>query len=307
MREKNAFVIACHTNPDGDGIGSSLGLGLTLRGLGKDVNVLLEDYNEKYNVIPGKELIYHGEWADLRPDVFVCLDCGAADRLGGARQFLEKAGTAVCVDHHTGGALMADYSLIDPLASSTCELVYQLIAPEFGLSMDAASALYAGIVDDTGGFRHGCTGKETLHIAAELVGMGIPFTDIYNELMERHSPTEAFVFGEALRETRLFAGGKLAISTLTAKEMAKYKATGQDVGGIAEYLRNIRGVEISALIYEKIPGNVKVSLRSKSADVSELCRGFGGGGHVNAAGCSFSGKIEDAAETVRKALEGLVK
>jgi len=306
MREKSTFAVAGHINPDGDDVGACLALGMTLAGLGKDVNVLLEDYSAKFDIIPGKELLYRGDWSQLAPDVIFCLDCGAADRLGGARPLLEKAGVTVCVDHHTGGTLTADLSLIDPLASSTCELVYRLITPEFGLTFDAACAIYAGIVDDTGGFRHGCTGKETLQIAAELVGMGIPFTEIYSDLMERHSAKEAAVFGEALRNTRFLSGGRFVLSVLPAGKMAEHKATGQDLGGIVEYLLNIRGAEVSALIYEPTPRKIKASLRSKTADVSALCRAFGGGGHVNAAGCSFDGEIEAAVETVAKALEGIV-
>ncbi|MCL2352119.1 MAG: DHH family phosphoesterase [Firmicutes bacterium] len=306
MREKNTFSVAGHVNPDGDGVGSCLALGMTLAALGKDVKVLLEEYNQKFDVIPGKNLLYKGDWAQLRPEAFFCMDCGAADRLGAARAVLKNAGATVCVDHHTGGTLSADYSLIDPQASSTCELVYELLAPGFGLSFDAARALYAGIVDDTGGFRHGCTGKRTHLIAAELVDKNIPFTDIYNELMERHSPTEAFVFGEALRRTRLLAGGKIALAVLSAGDMAQYGATGQDMGGIAEYLLNIRGVEISALVYEKSPGNAKASLRSKDADVAAVCRGFGGGGHVHAAGCSFEGELADAAGKIAVETERLI-
>jgi len=305
LQNGDGFVIAGHTNPDGDAIGACLAMGLALTGLGRKANVVLEEYNKKFNVIPGQNLVYKGDVNALEPDVLVCLDCAGADRLGAARGLLDKARVTVCVDHHISNDFAADHTVLDPAASSTSEIVYRIIEPIARIDADIASALYAGVVFDTGGFRHGCASAETLRVAAKLMEKGIPFTEIYNELLHRNSAVEAAAFGEALKNISYYAGGRVCRSFIAAGFLRDLGAGGQDLDNIAEYMLNIRGVMVSAFMYEKPDGSVKVSFRSKKEDVSVIAKGYGGGGHAHAAGATLNGSLDEVRDRVTEKLTAL--
>ncbi len=300
LKRAENIVIAAHVNPDADAIGSSLGLAMALGKLGKRPRVVLEAYNSKYDVIPGKEFIYNGS-LDIPMDVFVCLDCSSLARLGEAAELFLKAPVTLCVDHHLSSDKFANYNFVDSTASSTCELMYEIIKELTPPDADIASAIYAGLVTDTGGFRHGCTKQSTMIIAGQLISLGIPFTNIYNELMYRHSEAEAGIFCKALSNMKVEY--PVAFSSVSKAEMDAYGATSQDLDGIAEYLLNIRGVALSVFFYEKHVGEVKASFRSKEVNVSEIAGQFGGGGHKNASGCTIFDSLDRAREAVLKALK----
>jgi phosphoesterase RecJ-like protein len=294
MRSMDGFVVAGHTNPDGDAIGSCLAMALALKGLGKRVGVALEPYSEKYSIIPGAELLL----ADLDaadPSVVMALDCGSPDRLGDAEPLLKKAKAVACVDHHAARKeFAADCSIIDPGASSTCELVYKVLAPMGIVDKNIATALYAGILTDTGGFRHGGASPETMIIVSRLLEQGIPSFEIYNELLIRRSLAEARLMGLALSRFELLCSGKVAACKISLEDMAQVGAIARDTGGIAGLLLSIRGVEACALVYEKEPGNVKTSFRSTGLDVGKIAESLGGGGHRQAAGGNVAGSLDDA-------------
>jgi phosphoesterase RecJ-like protein len=308
LRDSSDFIISGHVNPDGDAIGACLALGQALRKLGKDVKVVLRPFNEKNLVIPGQDLIWRGAEPPQPAHTFVCLDCGGYERLGIFADLMKSAAVTVCVDHHLSTVCdFAQHMYVDPSASSTCELIYRLLSPMDLLDRDIASAIYAGLLTDTGGFRHGCTSPETMRIAGELLKFGIPFTDIYSELMRRHTLPEAMVLKTALDNLQLTENGRLAYSTISDPEMKRIGADITDTDGIAEYLLNIRGVEASAFFYEKAPDEVKVSLRSTDMDMNQIGAAFGGGGHVNAAGCSINGNIQKAAQAVTDRIANVLR
>lgn len=300
LRERRDFVIAGHVDPDGDAIGACYGMGMALTRLGKKATVILEPYHEKYHVIPGKELLYDGSPGELRPEVLLCLDCAAAPRLGKAETLLKKVEITVCIDHHVSNPGYGQYNYIDADASSTSQLVYHVIEALVPMDQSIASALYGGMVYDTGGFRHGCTGAETLRVAASLMEMGIPFTNIYNELIVRHSLAEARIFSRAL--ARLHVSGHVAYAYVTQADLQACDATTQDVDGIAEYILNVRAVDVAVFFYEKPSGEVKVSFRSKELDVGAIAQKHGGGGHTNASGCVMHTGVEQSVRTILQEL-----
>ncbi len=300
---KNAenVVLSGHTNPDGDAIGSCLALASALRLMGKPVYVLLEEYSPKYNVIPGRELIYKDEYSSLNPDVFVSLDCAIPDRMGRPSKLFKRARMRICIDHHIAEKLYGHLNYVDREASSTGELVFNLIkhlpvVPDKNIY----TAIYAALVSDTGGFRHSSTKKSTLLAAAEIIEH-IDFNDVYNELMFRHSLPETKILSRTIEKTTIDPQYPIAYTTLTSQDYADCGATYKDLDGVVEYILGIRGVQVSMLVYdksEKKPGEVKVSLRSRRLNVSAIASKFGGGGHHLAAGASLTTDMQSAVSIV---------
>ena len=198
--QKDVFYLAGHVGPDGDSIGSCYALGLALEKMGKKVRVLLAPYHPKYNIIPGRHLLYEGE--EIVDSAFVCMDCADVSRLPGfARQLVEgpfpdgEIPVTVSIDHHYTNTGFAWFNYVDSAASSTCELIFRLLDTFIPIDFRIASALYAGLISDTGGFRFNATSPYTLHVAGELISYGINFTEIYTELVHLRTYTELKLLG----------------------------------------------------------------------------------------------------------------
>ncbi len=166
-------------------MGACYALGLALSGMGKSVSVVLERYAVKFDIIPGSHLLYNGLLDDLDVDMLICLDCADKRRTGEGVALFNKTRITVCIDHHETNPGFAMFNYIDSGASSTCEMVFRLLDGFAEIDKQIASALYAGIVYDTGGFRFSAASKNTLDIAGRLMETGIPFSNIYNELLQR--------------------------------------------------------------------------------------------------------------------------
>jgi phosphoesterase RecJ-like protein len=294
-----SFVIAGHTNPDGDAIGSCLGLAMALGNLGKKAAVLLEDYGDKRDVIPGKEFLAPQPWDGLSPEVMFVLDCGSADRLKAAEPILKSAKTVICIDHHVTHKEFAAVTLLDASASSTCELAYRLLEPMGAIDKRVASALYAGMLTDTGGFRYESAKASTMVIVADLISRGIPSTEIYNELLMRHTIAETRMTGIAYTGMEFLEDSAIAAAVLTLEDFEKSGASAEDAGGIVGNLLGIRGVQASVLVYEAAQGKSKASFRSNGLDVGKLAVSLGGGGHKNAAGATIFCGAAEAYETAK--------
>ncbi len=300
----NSFVIAGHTNPDGDAVGASFALGTALSNMGKEVRVVLETYSPKLEIIPGKHLLYTGPVRELAPEVFVCLDCADEDRIGGGLNFmLVRTAVTVCVDHHETNRGFAMFNYLDGDASSTSEMVYRLLEGLIRVDKDIASALYAGLVYDTGGFRFSAVGRDTLNVTSRLMATGIPFTDIYNEILHIRSFSAVKILGRVIGESRTRMDGRIIVAAVTNEMVKECGASSYDLDGVVEFLLNTKNVELACLIYERQNGELKVSLRSRGHNVSRIAATFGGGGHKTAAGCNMYCGIEDAAGRVTSLLE----
>lgn len=300
LENTGTICLAGHQNPDGDAVGACFALALAINMFGKRPVILLERFSERYNFLKGKEFLHTGEInADtIDCDVFISLDCASKERLGASAPIFDKARVTYNFDHHVSNAGFAAHNCIEPEASSTCELIYEVINHIAVVDRDIAAALYTGVVFDTGSFFHACTTPKTHSIAARLLTTGIDFSDIHRRIVYEHSEAEARIFGTALLTLKILPEAKLAYVTLSEKQMKDAGATSVDLDGIVEYMLNLRGVETSALITERGSSAVKASLRSKALNVSQIAARFGGGGHINAAGATLECGIEEAVKKV---------
>ena len=306
IREHNQFVIAGHSNPDGDAIGSCYALAMALDKMGKEVHVLLEPYPLKFNIIPGRKFLHVGLLDKLPNNVFICLDCADVERLNAAKVVFERSEITICIDHHDTNQGFAQYNLIEPHIPATSQMVLNVIEnlTEIEIDEEIATAIYAGLVCDTGGFRYQSTSKTTMEIAARLMAMGINFTQIYSELIYVHRFNAGKAMGIALNNMSQNADGRIVYSYMTLDMLAAVGASPSDLDGVVEYLRDTRGAEIALLVYEKhtMP-HVKVSLRSNGPNVGRVATILGGGGHCLAAGCTIAGPIDSIREQVLFLLE----
>lgn len=299
LEKAESVIIAAHTNPDGDAIGSVLAFSNALNNMGKKVYALLEDYAEKYSCVPGKEFVYTGNYEDLTADVFLSLDCGDTMRLKNAEGFVNKIYT-INVDHHVTNEYFGNLNYVDPDASSTSEIVYRILDGWYNMEKNTAICIYVGIVNDTGGFRFTNTSPATMSVVSELMTYNFNFSDVYNRIYHSRTFKEVKIMGEALQNTELLCDGKFVISHVSMDTIKKYGGTIRDVQGVSEYLKGITGTEVSILLYEKGDNEVKGSLRSEdSFDVAELSQKFGGGGHKKSAGCTFKTSLEEAVSIMK--------
>ncbi|MCL2699429.1 MAG: bifunctional oligoribonuclease/PAP phosphatase NrnA [Defluviitaleaceae bacterium] len=293
------IVIAGHRTPDGDAVGAVCALGMALRNMGKNVHVVLEWYNERFNIIPGRELLYDGDIGKLEPDTLFVLDCGNAERAGEASRLLEKASCTVNIDHHISNTMFADVNHVDSEASSTCEMIFRILREICPIDKDIASALYAGIIYDTGGLRHRSTTVKTMDAVSKLMSLDIPFPRIYDKIMHERTLAEARALGRALENMSLIENGAIAFTYINGGDLADTGAVIADLGGVCEYIVNVSGVQFALFAYQRLDGKgCKVSIRSKSVPVNGIAQQLGGGGHSLAAGCDFDGTIEEARDVI---------
>ncbi len=300
LKDSKKIVIAGHLNPDGDSIGSCFALAYALKCLGKEPMVFLEEYSPKFNCIPGKEFLFKGELKEACCDVFVSVDCATPERMGKPIKLFKHAPFRICIDHHIAEKLYGDLNLVVEGASSTGELMYDIIDSLLGqesMNEEICTCIYAALINDTGGFRHSCTSRKTMQIAGVLMEK-IRFTEIYNELCFRRSPSEAKILARSIEKIKTY--GNVATAILTQKDYEDCQANSKDLDGIAEYILGIRGMEVSILGYVKKEKDIKFSLRSKSINVAQIAKKYGGGGHALAAGCNQQGDLHAMMEFVLK-------
>ena len=302
------FVLVTHVNPDGDAIGSEVGLGRFLGSRGREVRIVNSDatpvtlrWLEESG--PAAESYDPSRHDDLfaAADALVLLDNFAPDRLGKIeRLVLTHAAKTFCIDHHPARETPWGYHLIDTGAGATAVLVYELVtAAGWRPDRAAAEALYAGLATDTGFFRFNSTSARALRIAAELLEAGADPTRSYGEVYERNSPAYTRLLGRALAGLRLEADGRLGIVGVTRRMVEECDAGGVDTSEVTTHVLAVDGVRIAVLFREQPGGSVKVSLRSKGLlDVQALASEFGGGGHRNASGIVLSGSFDDVVARV---------
>ncbi|MCC8050545.1 MAG: bifunctional oligoribonuclease/PAP phosphatase NrnA [Clostridiales bacterium] len=298
-------AMAGHIRPDGDAIGSCLGLYLYLRENYPDIQakIYLEEVPTAFDSVYGVEEISTDYSEDIEYDVFFCLDCADERRLGPADKYRKTARRTVCIDHHVSNGGFADANYIVPDASSASELVFTVLE-EDKIPIHAAEALYMGIAHDTGVFRYSCTSPQTMQIAASLIARGIDFPSILSATFYDKTYYQKQILGRALLESMLLMDGKVIFSAIKAKDMKFYNVTSSDMEGIVENLLQTSGTEAAIFLYETGVNEYKVSLRSKNVlDVSVIASYFGGGGHVRAAGCTMQGSIYDVVNNITLHME----
>lgn len=310
----STIAIGGHVRPDGDCVGSCVGLGQYIREnySDKTVDIYLKDIPESFHFLKGTETILESVADEEKEyDLFIALDCGDTGRLDYSKPLLDHAKHTFCVDHHISNIGFADVNHIVAEASSTSELVYGLLDEE-KISKNVAEALYLGIVHDTGVFQYSCAGPETFRVAAKLLEKGIDGPKIIEDTFYAKSYAQNQVMGRALMESILFLNGVGIASFIRKNVMDFYGVVPKDLEGIVSQLRVTEGVEVAVFMYELKQNEFKVSLRSKSElDVSKIAQYFGGGGHKKAAGFTMAGTpfdvLNNLSEQIEEQLEKLEK
>lgn len=299
LQDIKTVAIAGHVNPDGDCIGSCMGMYLYLRDNYPDIRatVYLESYRDVFSFISGIDKAKSS--CDPAPvDLLILLDISSTSRIGVASPVLEMAGKTLCIDHHVTNTGSYTWFHNEPGTSSASEVLYGFLDPE-KVSADCAAALYTGIVNDTGVFQYSSTSPKTMRVAAELMEKNIPFTQIIDETFFQKSYGQNRMLGKVLLGSRRLFGGKVILGSALQSDMAEFQIEAKDMDGIVSELRNTIGAEAAVFLYEHSEGNFKVSLRSREhVDVSRVAQAFGGGGHMRAAGCNIEGTLAEAEERV---------
>ncbi|MCI8321953.1 MAG: bifunctional oligoribonuclease/PAP phosphatase NrnA [Dorea sp.] len=305
LKLADTIAIGGHVRPDGDCIGSCMGLCRYIKDnySDKEVEVYLEEIPEKFKFMRETENVRHEILEGKRYDLFICLDCGDLERLGFSAPLFETARHTLCIDHHVSNPGFAQENHIVPDASSTSELVYYLLDKE-RVGLETAEALYVGLSHDTGVFQYSCTAPSTLRAAAELLEIGVDAPKLIRETFYEKSYAQHQVLGRALLESILFLDGKCIASYIREREMKFFGVDRSDLDGIASQLRNTKGVEVAIFMDEIRPNVYKVSLRSgELVDVSVIARYFGGGGHRRAAGFTLTGTPYDVINNLSGRIE----
>ena len=298
-------AVSAHIRPDGDAVGSCMALYYYLKKAmpGTEIRVLLEKPADIFRDLKWIECVDSSfEYAGTF-DVFFALDT-AKERLGGAEKFFESAGKTINIDHHiSNGAGCADVNVVIPHASSTSEVLYELMEEEL-LDEDIAKALYIGIIHDCGVFQYSNTSPRTMEIGAKLIGYGLPFSKLIEETFYQKNYVQSQIMGRALMESVRFMDDRCIVSCVSRKMMDFYEAKPSDLDGIVNQLRNIKGVDCAIFMYETGTMEYKVSLRSNECvDVSKVAAFFGGGGHMRAAGCTMNGTFHDVVNNLSRQIE----
>lgn len=295
----SSLAIAGHMHPDGDCIGSCMGLYLYLKeNYPKlQVKVYLEQPRPEFGFISGLDEIcssYEPEEVDL----LILNDISSIDRIGVAGDCIQHAKKTLCFDHHKTNEAAFTWKYNDPGASSASEVVYRFMNPE-KISKSCAEALYTGIVHDTGVFQYTCTSPETMRVAAVLMEKGLEYSRIIDESFYQKTWAQNHMLGLVLSGCQLHLDG-FCISAVVSQKLMKENGIGpKDMDGIVAQMRNTTGVDVAVFIYENEAGDWKVSLRSRRiTDVSAIAKRFGGGGHVRASGCTVSGDPEQILDEI---------
>lgn len=311
VKDAKTIGISGHIRPDGDCVGSCMGLYLYLKKVCPQaaIQVMLEKPADVFSCIRGIEEIS----SDFKPitekfDVYIALD-SEKTRIGEAEKYFDQAEKRINIDHHISNAKgSGDVNYVVPTASSASELVYDVIGDKSDIDADIAKALYIGIIHDTGVFQYSNTSPKTMKIAAELISYGFDFPELIDKTFYEKTYVQNQILGRALLESILFMDGKCIVSMIDKKTMAFYNADSHDLEGIVSQLRSTKGVECAIFLYQTDTLEYKVSLRSNGAvDVAKVASFFGGGGHVRAAGVTMQGTFYDIVNNLSAQIEKQLK
>jgi phosphoesterase RecJ-like protein len=298
IESKRRFAITSHIRPDGDSLGSSLGLFWLLRALDKEVEVIMRDeVPHAYAKLPGAEVVRVTPRVDRVYDAVFVIECSDITRPGLVD--LEKQ-LVVNIDHHSTTALFGDINWIDSTASAVGEMIYNLCkALGVRVTREIAECVYTALITDTGSFHYANTSERTFKVASELVRAGVKPAKVSQNVFANYPWSKIELMSGVLSTVRRDTSGRVAWLVQTQEAQERAGATDEDGDGFVNYPMSCGDVEACAFFKETAPGVYRVSLRSKcDVNVARIAERFGGGGHRNAAGCTFKGSWEEAEREV---------
>ncbi len=306
------FLVTTHVRPDGDALGSEVGMAGLLRQKGKDVRVVNSSPTPpRYDFLdPNSTLFEHfGSGVDLSRladrQVVIILDLSSWNQLGDMAQFIRDfPGPRVVIDHHVSQDDLGATVFKDSTAEATGILVMRAI-PDLGgtLTPEVATGLLTAIAMDTGWFRHSNTQAGTLRAVAELIDSGARIDEIYRQLFERNTLGRLKLMGETLRGMETTCDGRVAYATISRDDLLRTGAIPPDSEDLVDFTVSMRQVEVGVLFIEQLRGGVKASFRARRGlDCAKLAAQFGGGGHREAAGATLPGSMTECVARVLRAV-----
>lgn len=308
------FLLTSHENPDGDGLGACIGLAHYLEARGKQVRILVSPHVAPELAWLGGDGRFEcfdpaGRHRDLAgwPDAWLLVDASEPHRLGPLFEpFSRTDARTACLDHHLKDAPKGFHEeFTDPTASASAELVCELAAARLPRPWPGAmlDALYAGIVSDTGNFQFSNSTAKVHRIAADLIDQGVLPARVYQRLYWQERPEKLRLFGRAYEGLQVLEGGRYARLQVSLADLEACGANHDDLDRLVNKPLELKGVEVSALLYETKDGKIKCSLRSRErVDVNAVARKFGGGGHRLASGAKLSGSLAEAVPVADEAI-----
>lgn len=302
-----SVALACHVSPDGDALGSMLGLFHVLRADGRDVLASFPPpfiVAPHYRELPGLDLLTPPGEFPLEPDVMITFDCGSMGRLGDLEPMAKAARELIVIDHHISNDRYGTINAIDPEAAASGSLVHRIVR-DLGLPLnrDSAVCLYAALVCDTGRFQYDTTTPAVFGMARELVQHDVPVSRLSRTLFEEHRFAYLKLMSDALANAQLVMPRRFVWTAVTQADLNKHDVAIEEVEGLIDILRRTAEAEVTCVLKEEADGTVRVSLRSLGeVDVRLIAEAEGGGGHRFAAGFSSPDSIEAVVARIEAAL-----
>jgi len=300
-------TLVCHVNPDGDALGSTLGLLHVLRAAGRNVTASFPNpfiIAPHYQLLPGLELLTPPAEVPTEPEVMVTFDCGSLDRLGDLEPNAKAAHELVVIDHHISNTRDGSINVIDPDAAASGWIALQLIdGLGLPLNRDAAVCLYAALVCDTGRFQYDTTTPAVFDMARRLTEFDVPVAELSRSLFEEHRFAYLQLLGDALHNAELVREQRFVWTAVTQEMLGRHGVEMEEIEGLIDILRRTSEAEVTCVLKEEVDGTIRVSLRSLGdIDVRRVAEAHGGGGHRFAAGFTSGLDLETCVARIRAAL-----
>lgn len=297
--EADTIAISAHINPDGDALGSALGLRKSLELYGKKSDVIkISEVDDYLKFLP--QIDFYKNPSKKEYDLFIIVDCSEFDRIDKAIEICKKSKKVLVIDHHEGGSIKTDLNIIHSDSPASCELVYEIIKRlNLPIDKEIATLLYAGLVTDTGRFLYSNISELTFYTAADLYKIGADFEMIYKNLYQNKEISKLQFENHLLNKVEFKKPYALVgVSQKTCKDFGVQMG---DSESVVNMLRDLKGIEVACLVKEYGENEFKISLRSKDyLDVSKIARDNGGGGHIRASGFTINTDSMDKALNIMK-------
>lgn len=293
IRIHKTFCIVGHVRPDGDCVGSQLGLALALKGEGKKVTVWNEDPMPRKLAFLDPENLFQQPKAGHKFDCVIATDCASFERLGAVGACITDRKQFINIDHHASNTRYGHMNWVSPREPSSGELIYRILkVAKWPITKQIADCLFTAVSTDTGSFQYPTTRPGTFHVGAELVTRGANLAKICDEVYQSYPLSRAKLLKHVYSTFRLTHGDQIAYFWLKKADFTRTGAVADDSEGLIDHIREIEPVVVACLFEELNPDLTRISLRSKTdkVNVNEIAAQFGGGGHKAAAGARIPGK-----------------
>lgn len=302
IKESNQILLLAHESPDGDAIGSLMGMYHMLKNIGKHVDVIVPEMPDTFLFLNKIDEVITS--SDKEYDLGIVLDCANRDRIGETNQEFDRCEKSIVIDHHTSNNYFGNINYVLGETSSCCQVLYYLFKEwKIDITKDIGEALLTGLLTDTSGFRNNNIDKLSFLMAADLIDIGVDVHKIYYLVLSKKSMAQYLLMKMTLDRLELISDGKIAFSYISEEDMANVGAKMGDHEGLVDLGRNVGGVEVSVFMRE-CEDVYRISLRSNGlVNVNEIAKKFGGGGHMMAAGIKTTGNFKETKDAVINAIK----